>query len=280
MPIINDNISALITSDSLNNTNRAMQVSLERLSTGYQINHASDNAAGLAVSQQMQSQINGLQTGNQNIQDGIALMNIADGCMSQVEDMLQRMRELAVQASDDTLTSVERVYIQDETSQLTSEVNRIVAGTEYNGQQLLTGSSPWGTGAGGILHVGPNNTASADIIQYRIPGVDTTSLGLATMTMTTQTDAATAISSLDNALDSVNEIRANLGAIVNRLEHALDNQETQQTNMQAAQSVITDTDFATESTQYSTNQILIQSATAMLAQANSLPQNVLTLLKS
>ena len=279
MTVINDNIAAMITSNTMNETNRSMQTTLERLSTGLRINHASDDAAGMSVSQQMESQIRGLKMGNQNIQDGIALMNIADGCMSQVEDMLQRMRELAVQSSNDTLTSVERGYIQAETSQLQSEVNRIVSGTEYNGQQLLNGVSPWGAGTGGIIHVGPNNTLTADIIQYRIPGVNTTSLGIDTMTMTSQSDATAAITSLDAALHSVNTIRANLGAIVNRLEHALNNQESQQTNMQAAESVITDTDFATESTKYSKNQILIQSATAMLAQANTLPQNVLNLLK-
>jgi flagellin len=145
--------------------------------------------------------------------------------------------------------------------------------------QILNGTDPWGTGSGGVLHIGPNNTHSADTIQYLIPAVNTTSLGVSLLAMTTQTDATAAISTLDTAIHSVNTIRANLGSIINRLEHALNNQESQLTNMQAAESVIRDADFATESTQYSKNQILTQSATSMLAQANMLPQNVLNLLK-
>lgn len=217
--------------------------------------------------------------GNRNIQDGISLFNIGEGCMIEVEDMLQRMRELAIQAANDTLTSTERSYIQTETGQLKSEVDRIVSGTQFNGMQLLNGTNPWGTGTGGILHIGPNNTASADTIQYLLPSVNTTALGLTPVTMTSQTDATAAISTLDVAIHSVNEIRANLGSIINRLEHSLTNQENQQTNMQAAESVIRDADFAYESTVYSKNQILTQSATSMLAQANMIPQNVLNLLK-
>jgi flagellin len=279
MPRINNNISAMITGNALRYRERDIQKSLERLSTGLRINRASDDAAGLSVSEQMTTQTRGLAMGSRNIQDGISLMNIGEGCMIEVEAMLQRMRELAIEAATDTLTTTERSYIQTETSQLKTEVDRIVSGTQYNGMQLLNGTDPWGTGAGGILHIGPNNTATADTIQYLIPSVNTTSLGINLLTMTTQTDATAAISTLDTALHSVNELRANLGAIINRLEHSLTNQENQQTNMQAAESVIRDADFAYESTVYSKNQILTQSATSMLAQANMLPQNVLNLLK-
>jgi flagellin len=279
MPRINHNISAMITQNSLRYTERDVQKSLERLSSGYRINRASDDAAGLSVSEQMRTQVRGLAMGNRNIQDGISLMNIAEGCMIEVESMLQRMRELSIEAANDTVTSVERNYIQTETTQLKSEVDRIVAGTQYNGMQLLNGTAPWGTGLGGILHMGPNNTANADTIQYLIPSVNTTSLGLVPVSQTTQSDATAAISLLDTAIHSVNTIRANLGSIINRLEHSLTNQENQETNMQAAESVIRDADFAAESTTYSRNQILQQSATSMLAQANMIPQNVLNLLK-
>ena len=279
MPRINHNISAMITGDALRATQQNMQNSLERLSTGLRINRASDDAAGLSVSEQMTTQVRGLQMGSRNIQDGISLFNIGEGCMTEVESMLQRIRELAVESATDTLTSTERSYTQTETSQLITEVDRIVSGTQYNGMQILNGTDPWGTGAGGVLHIGPNNTAAADTIQYKIPAVNTTSLGINLVSMTTQTDATAAISTLDTALQSVNTIRANLGAIVNRLEHALTNQDSQTTNMQAAESVIRDADFAAESTEYSKNQILTQSATSMLAQANMLPQNVLNLLK-
>jgi flagellin len=280
MPVINENIAAMIAGDALNNSNSAMQVTLQRLSTGSQINQDSDNPAGLVESQQMQSQVLGMQMASQNIQDGVSLMNIASGCLSQVEDILQRIRELAVAASNDTMTSADRMYTQTETNQLETEVNSLTAGTEYNGEQLLAGTPPWGTGSGGTLHVGPNDTASGDIIQYLIPAVNTGSLGLSGMALTSQTDATAAINSVDAALNSVNTIQAGLGSVINRLGYALSNQQNQATNMQAANSVISDTDFAAESTEYSTNQIMIQSSTAMLAQANSLPQNLLNLLKS
>ncbi|MBN2038268.1 MAG: flagellin [Chitinispirillaceae bacterium] len=278
MPRINHNIPAMITGNSLRITERQVAKSLERLSTGLRINRASDDAAGLSVSEQLRTQVRGLNMGSRNIQDGIALINIAEGALIEVENMLQRIRELGIQAANDTLTSVERSYIEIEVTQLRSEVDRIVEGTQYNSQQLLNGTNPWGTAPGGVLHIGPNNSATADTIQYRISPVDATSLGIDPVTMTTQTDATAAITTLDTALRSVNELRANLGAMVNRLEHALYNQENQEQNMQAAESVIRDTDFAVETIEFTKNQILTQSSTSMLAQANMLPQNVLSLL--
>ncbi len=208
-------------------------------------------------------------------------MNIAEGALIEVESMLQRMRELSIQSANDTLTSSERGYIQIEVAQLKNEVDRIVTGTQYNSQQLLNGTAPWGVSPGGILHIGPNSDPNADTIQYTIQPMNTTSLGIngPALSLATQTDATAAISTLDEALSSVNALRADLGAVVNRLEHALTNQENQETNMQAAESVIRDTDFASETTMYTRNQILTQSATSMLAQANSAPQNVLSLLK-
>ena len=270
----------MLTGNALRATEQDVQTSLERLSTGLRINRASDDAAGLSVSEQITTQVRGLQMGNQNIQDGISLMNIAEGCLNEVESMLQRMRELSIQAADDTQTSIERGYIQDETAQLRTEIDRIVSGTQYNSETLLDGTAPWGTAPGGILHIGPNDSNTADIIQYQIPAINTTSLGITLMSMTTQTDATAAIATLDDALHSVNTIRANIGAITNRLQHALTNQDNQVTNMQAAESVIRDVDFAAETTEYTKNQILQQSATAMLAQANTAPQSVLSLLKS
>jgi flagellin len=278
MPRINNNIPAMITGNSLRITERQVAKSLERLSTGLRINRASDDAAGLSVSEQLRTQVRGLNMGSRNIQDGISLINIAEGALIEVENMLQRIRELAIQAANDTLTSVERSYIEIESGQLRNEVDRIVAGTQYNSQQLLSGTNPWGTAPGGVLHIGPNNSALADTIQYQISPVDATALGIDPVTMTTQTDATSAITTLDTALRSVNELRANLGAMVNRLEHALYNQANQEQNMQAAESVIRDADFALETTIFTRNQILTQSATSMLAQANMLPQSVLNLL--
>jgi flagellin len=279
MPRINHNIPAMASGDALRYTERDVQRSLERLSTGYRINRASDDVAGLSVSEQMRTQVRGLHTGSRNIQDGISLMNIADGAMTEIEDMLQRMRELSVEAASDTLTTVERTYVQTEVGVLQSEVDRLAAATKFNNMQLLNGTTPWGAAPGGVFHIGPNNTATADIIQYQIAAVNTTALGIDTMTMTSQSDAVASTGALDTALQSVNELRADLGAVINRLEHALNNQDNQETNMQAAESVIRDADFARESSVFAKNQIMTQSATAMLAQANMLPQNVLNLLK-
>jgi flagellin len=219
--------------------------------------------------------------GIRNIEDGTNLLNIAEGALNEVESMLQRMRELAIEAANDTLTSKERGYIQIEVDELKTEVDRIVNGTQYNSQKLLNGGAPWNTG--GILHVGPNNdlTTNSDVVIVTIGSVTTGSLGIAgtLMQMTTGTFASAAIGVLDIALTSINALRADLGAKANRLEHALANQQNQETNMSAAESTIRDVDFAKETTEYTKNQILQQSSTAMLAQANQLPSSVLNLLK-
>lgn len=281
MPRINHNIPAMITGNALRQVDRQLAKSLERLSTGMRINRASDDAAGLSVSEQLRTQVRGLNMGSRNIQDGIALINVAEGALIEVEAMLQRMRELCIQAANDTLTSVERAYVGIEVDNLKAEIDRIVSGTQYNSMRLLNGDSPWGTAPGGVLHIGPNNDPAADTLTYMINPMDTVSLGIdgANLLVDTQANATAGISTLDNALMSVNALRADLGAMVNRLEHALANQENQEQNMQAAESVIRDADFAHETTQFTRNQILSQSSTAMLAQANTVPQSVLRLLQ-
>lgn len=281
MPRINTNVSAMITGNALRSVGRDMQKSLEALSTGLRINRASDDAAGLSVSEQLKTQVTGLAMGDRNAQDGVALVNIAEGALNEVESMIQRMRELSIQASNDTLTSVERGYVQVEFDQLRTEIDREVGGTQYNGMNLLDGSAPWGT-TGGVLHVGANNVSANDIVMVTIAGVNTNLLNISmnqNLFVTDQASASGAISRLDTALSSVNTLRAYLGAITNRLEHAITNQENQNQNMTAAESTIRDADFAYETTQFSRNQIITQSATAMLAQANSLPQSILSLLK-
>jgi flagellin len=283
MPRINHNIPAMITGNALNSATAQMQTSLERLSTGLRINRAADDAAGLSISQQLTTQVNGLNMGLRNAQDGVALVNIADGALTEVEAMIQRMRELSIQSSNDTLTSLERSYCEVEFDQLRGEIDRIVAGTQYNSMNLLNGQGPWGT-TGGVLHIGPNNVTTNDVVMVTIAGVNTTSLGISSapvdnVFITSQSEASNSIDSLDIALSSVNTLRAYLGGVTNRLEHAITNQQNQTQNMQAAESTITDTDFASETTEYTRDQILVQSSTAMLAQANSLPQNILSLLK-
>lgn len=281
MPRINHNVPALVTSSALRKSERHLAKSLEKLSTGLRINRAADDAAGLSISEQLRTQCRGLAMGNRNIQDGISLLNIAEGALIECEDMLQRLRELSIQAANDTLTSTERGFINVEFEELKVEIDRIANGTQYNSQKLLNGdtTSPWSTG--GILHIGPNDSSTSDIVMVTIGSITTGGLTIdgTNCTPLTQTDATAAISALDQALTSVNTLRADLGAKTNRLEHALSNQENQEQNMQAAESVIRDTDFAKETIEFTRNQILQQSSTAMLAQANMIPQSVLSLLQ-
>jgi flagellin len=271
----------MVTGGALRTVGRNLSKSLEKLSTGLRINRAADDAAGLSVSEQLRTQIRGIAMGNRNTQDGIALLNIAEGALIEIEDMLQRARELSIQAANDTLTVNERAFINVEFNQLKTEIDRIAMGTQYNSMKLLNGdtSSPWSTG--GILHVGPNNSAATDTITITIGAITTGGLGIPgnTCIVTTQTAANNAISLLDVALGSVNTLRADLGAKTNRLEHALNNQENQEQNMTAAESIIRDTDFAAETSLFARHQILQQSSTAMLAQANMVPQSILSLLK-
>jgi flagellin len=281
---INHNISAMVTQSALYSVGVDMAQSLERLSTGLRINRASDDAAGLGVSENLRTQVNGTAQATRNAQDGIAALNIAEGAANEVSAILQRMRELAVQTSNDTLTSTERAYTQQEYSALQAEIDRISNATNYNKQSLIssTANQRFGAvGAGSLLWVDANSTVGVDSITITIDTLTTVGLGIAvgTTDLTTQNDSVAAISLIDNAIDSVNKMRGDVGAYVNRLEHAINNLNVSNTNQQAAESQIRDVDFAAQTSQYTRDQILTQSATAMLAQANSVPQSVLTLLK-
>lgn len=305
---INHNISAMITQSALSANNNAMSKSLEKLSTGLRINRAQDDAAGLAVSEQMRAQIRGLGKAKQNAQDGIALLQIAEGAAGEITNILQRQRELAVQSANDTLTSTERKYLDNEFQSLSKEINRIASSTNYNGMNLLDGSS---TSFGSVnmsgqtsldaglsayttdgtmgskpytLHIGPNNkkqadgTTATDEIAISYSALTQDSLNLTNQSITTQAGATAAIDELDVALNSVNEVRSNLGTYINRMEYTVSNINNLEYNTQDAESRIRDVDFAQETTSFTKNQILVQSSTAMLSQANSLPQNVLSLL--
>jgi len=284
---INHNISAMITQGSLYSVNRDMSKSLEKLSTGLRVNRASDDAAGLGVSENLRTQVNGTAQASKNAQDGIAAITIAEGAANEVSSILQRMRELAVQSSNDTLTSVERSYTESEFQALNSEIDRISNATNYNKQELLsTTATRFGNGiAGSVLWVDANNTVGVDSVTITIDTLTTAALslsnagGVSTTHLTDQTSSVTAIATLDVAINSVNTMRSDMGAYINRLEHAINNLSVSNTNQQSAESLIRDVDFATETSQFTRNQILTQSATAMLAQANQLPQSVLTLLR-
>jgi len=278
----------MTTQGSLSKVNKEMSTSLERLSTGLRINRASDDAAGLGVSENLRTQVNGTAQATKNAEDGIAALNIAEGAANEVSDILQRMRELAVQSSNDTLTSTERAYTDQEFNALQEEVDRIAEVTNYNGMKLISSSGTsandrFGIGGSGgdgsALWIDANSTYGSDSITITIDTLTSTALGVGTSTLTSQADAATAISALDTAIDSVNKMRSSIGASVNRLEHAINNLTTSNTNQQSAESLIRDVDFASESSTFTKNQILMQSGTAMLAQANTISQNVLSLIQ-
>jgi len=285
---INHNISAMVTQTSLAGADSAMSKSLQKLSTGLRVNSASDDAAGLAVSERLRSQVRGMGRAKMNAQDGIALLQIAEGASNEIDDILQRQRELAVQASTDTLTSTDRGYLNLEFTQLSEEIDRITKSTNYNTMTLLDGTGfgqSTAAGTGSILHIGANSKAS-DEIKVQIGSISTLALGVSAgaaagvaVGVSTQASATAAITKLDTAMDTVNRVRANLGSYINRLEHTVNNLSNQEFNTQDAESRIRDVDFASETTSFTRNQILVQSSTSMLSQANQKPQSVLSLLR-
>jgi flagellin len=282
---INHNISSMITQGALFKTNRSLNQSIEKLSTGLRVNRASDDAAGLAISENLRTQVRGASQAQRNALDGIAALNIAEGAMNEISSILQRMRELAIQAANDTLTSTERLYTNQEFDQLTDEIDRISSVTNYNGMDLIsdntTAGARFGAGStGSTLWIDANEQYGQDSITVTIDTLTANSNGLdiTGLTLTDQVSAQNSISSLDVAIGSVNTVRANVGAFVNRLEHAVNNLMVSETNQQAAESNIRDVDFAKETANFTKNQILAQSATAMLAQSNMIPSTVLSLI--
>jgi flagellin len=277
---INHNISSLVTQSALYTVNRDMRQSLERLSTGLRINRASDDAAGLGVSENLRTQIRGVRQAQRNAQDGISALNIAEGAANEISAILQRMRELAIQSSNDTLTTTERSYIDSEFQDLETEIDRISQVTNYNGQDLISSENArFGSTDNNTLWIDANDTADVDSMTVTLTALDSSDLSINDLNISTQSDAVGAISTLDSAIDTVNSMRANVGAYVNRLEHAVNNLQVSETNQVSAESQIRDVDFASESSRFSRNQILQQSATAMLSQANMVPSGVLTLLQ-
>lgn len=281
---INHNISSMTTQNAMFKVNRDLKLSLERLSTGLRVNRASDDAAGLGVSENLRTQVKGTAQAMRNAQDGIAALSIAEGAANEISDILQRMRELAVQSANDTLTSTERAYTDAEFQQLIDEIDRIAEVTNYNGMKLISSSGSssnerFGIGStGSALWVDANAVYGSDSITITIDTLSAEALSIDEATLSTQTDAVAAIDSLDEAIDSVNTMRSNMGAFINRLEHAINNLGISNTNQQAAESIIRDADFAYESAKFTRNQILSQSGFAMLAQANISTQGVLQLL--
>ncbi len=269
--IINHNIAALNTHRQLGANNTNASKNLEKLSSGLKINRAGDDAAGLAISEKMRGQIRGLDMAQKNAQDGISLIQTAEGALNETHDILQRMRELAVQSSNDTNTTSDRGELQKELKELISEVDRIAKNTEFNTQKLLSGGF-----TGKKFHIGANASQSLTI---GIGSMTAASLSISGLSISGQTSADTAISTIQSAIDKVSSERSKLGANQNRLEHTINNLGTSSENLTAAESRIRDVDMAKEMMSFTKNNILTQAAQAMLAQANQQPQGVLQLLR-
>jgi len=282
MTVINTNINSLVTQNALVRNNRALSTSMEQLSTGKRINSAADDAAGLAISNKMTAQIRGLNQAVRNANDGISLMQVAEGATTEITNMLQRMRELAVQASNDTYTSFDRSALNAEVTQLKAEITRIGNNTEWNGMKLFTAQSAGsggGIGTSGLvtLQVGVDGESS-DRIQVQLNDIDATTLGISGISLTTTSGATSALSALDEAISLIDDDRATFGATINRLTYAVDNLTNVSQNTTASRSRILDTDYAKASSELARTQIIQQAATAILAQANQSQQSVLKLL--
>ncbi|MCB9496309.1 MAG: flagellin FliC [Fibrobacteria bacterium] len=272
---IYNNVNATNAQNSLATTNMAMSKSLEKLSTGLRINRAADDAAGLSVSEGLRSQIRGSQTAQRNSNDSLAMLQIAESGTQEITNSLQRMRELAIQSSNGTYTNTDRSYIQAEFTALKSEITRIAQSTTYNGVDLLSTTSTFSFQVSAAGSSG--NAASSSTISFSLATNLAGDLSLGAVS--TQSAAQSAINSIDTALTSVLSMRSDVGAAMNRLEKTVSNLGVSITNMTDAESRIRDTDFATETTKFTRNQILTNSAQSMLAQANQLPQGVMSLLR-
>jgi len=283
--IINHNISALNTYRQLSINNTATGKSLEKLSSGYRINRAGDDAAGLAISEKMRGQIRGLNQAIRNAQDGISLIQTAEGALAETHSMLQRMRELAVQANNGTYTDADLEEIQKEIEQLKAEIDRIAEKTEFNTKPLLNGSLSTGTGSI-VFQIGPNQETTMEINIASMKAEDLGKGAVEEVGSINDIDVTAAgagfdknIQVIDKAIAEVSAQRSQLGAYQNRLEHTINNLGTSAENLTAAESRIRDVDMAQEMMEFTKNSILQQAAQAMLAHAMQQPQSVLQLLR-
>jgi flagellin len=285
--VINHNMSAMFANRSLGISNGHLQKDMEKLSSGEKINRAGDDASGLAVSEKMRAQIRGLNQASKNAANGISFIQTTEGYLKETTDIVQRLRELAITSSNGIYTDEDRTYIQVEVSSLIAEVDRIASCAQFNGLNMLTGRYARGTGentptASMWLHIGANMDQRS---QVYIGTMTAAALGLRNvgteeiMTLQTPEDANRAIGTLDESLKKINKQRADLGAYQNRLEKTVEGLDVAAENTQASESRIRDTDMAYQMVEFTKNQILTQSGTAMLAQANAQSQTVLSLLR-
>ena len=287
MAVVNTNVNASVAQNALVRNERSMNTAMERLSTGQRINSASDDAAGLAISSRMTSQIRGLETGIRNANDAISMINTADGALIEVTNMLQRMRELALQSANGTTTSADRNYLSSEYANLLAEIDRIAENTQWNGKTILnhttTASSTFkyqvGANGGQTIAVdfGDMTNSGSGVFAALATGSHATIV--AATAASALTTGSSAVGLIDTAITSVNSQRATFGAAMNQLTYAVDNLSNVKVNSEAARSRVLDTDYAQETSELARTQIIQQAGTAMLAQANQLPQTVLSLLR-
>lgn len=276
MPLrISTNVASINAQQSLRRTNLSMDRSLARLSSGYRINQAADDAAGLAISENLRGQIRGMKQASRNSEDGVSLVQVAEGGLNEVSSILIRLRELGVQAASDTVGDVERRFLDVEYQQLKSEIQRIAEVTEFNGRELLNGT-------GGVydIQVGTHNDPFKDRISFNASAANSSleSLGLTAETLATKEGAQQSLGVVDNSMVSVNAMRANFGAMQNRLQSTISNLAIAHENLSAANSRIRDADVAEESAELTRNSILTQAGVSVLGQANSMQQVALKLL--
>ncbi|HKJ85913.1 MAG TPA: flagellin [Spirochaetia bacterium] len=283
--IINHNLSAMFAQRERGVVARELTGNIEKLSSGMRINRAGDDPAGLAVSEKMRSQIRGLNQASRNAADGISFIQTSEGYLQESQDIMQRIRELSVQASNGIYTAEDRMQIQVEISQLVDEVDRIASHAQFNGMNMLTGRFARDTGENVVtasmwFHIGANMDQREQVYigTMTAAGLGVRNSDNSIVSLSTPENANRTIGIVDAALRKVNKQRADLGAYQNRLEHAIRGLDVGAENLQASESRIRDTDMAAEIVKYTTNQILLQSSTAMLAQANTTPQSVLQLL--
>lgn len=272
---ITTNVAALNAQKNLGMTQRSMNTSMARLSSGMRINQAADDAAGLAISENLRAQIRGLRQANRNANDGISLVQVAEGSLNEVSNMLIRLRELGVQAASDTIGNTERKFLDVEYQQLKSEIQRVTESTNFNGYDLLNGT-------GGIIdiQVGTHNDPFKDRISFNAAAANASleALGLTAESAATKEGAQLSLDVVDNALVSINAIRANFGAMQNRLTSTSNNLLVSDENLSAANSRIRDTDVAAETSEMTRNSILLQAGISVLGQANNSQQMALKLL--
>ena len=274
MNVINTNIGAMKAANSSNAAGKALGTAMERLSTGKRINGAKDDAAGLAIATKMTSDVRAMNQGMRNANDGIALAQTTEGALNEVTNMLQRVRELAVQSKNGTYVAADRTNIQAEVTELTAQIGDVLANTQFNGVALFSTD-----GATDVTFSIATGAKATDVVTLTSKALDITDMDAAALDVTTAALSATTITNVDAALTDISATRATLGAGQNRLESVVNNLATNSTNLSDARSRIEDTDYSAETTALAKAQILSQASTAMLSQANQSQQNVMQLLR-